>query len=377
MMLLVAAGCKEKYDAPVVSPDTGYLVVEGNINSGNGTTLIKLSRTTKLDDRSLIPEQGALVKVEGNDNNSFDLIDNSFGQYGADLVLNPAVKYRLNITTSTGRKYLSDFTAVTNSPPIDSISWKRDNGGVQVYVNSHDPSNNTKYYQWQYVETWEFHSAYPTSIKYKTTDFSSGPFYEVVYRDSTNFGSDLSLYTCWQTETSSTINIGSTVNLSSAVVFLPVSYIPPASWKLSFLYSIEIQQYGLSKEGYEFLEKMKRNTEANGSIFDAQPSELIGNIHSVSNPNEPVIGFINVSQVHTKRIFISNSEVPGWNYTESCQSVKIDNKSDSIKAYGIGLLPTFTAETSPLGGIVSFYAAQPICVDCTLRGTNIKPSFWP
>ena len=164
MMLLVAAGCKEKYDAPVVSPDTGYLVVEGNINSGNGTTLIKLSRTTKLDDRSLIPEQGALVKVEGNDNNSFDLIDNSFGQYGADLVLNPAVKYRLNITTSTGRKYLSDFTAVTNSPPIDSISWKRDNGGVQVYVNSHDPSNNTKYYQWQYVETWEFHSAYPLSL---------------------------------------------------------------------------------------------------------------------------------------------------------------------------------------------------------------------
>lgn len=376
-MVILSAGCKEKYDSPVISPQTGYLVVEGNINSGNGTTLIRLSRTTKLDNRNLITEPGALLKVEGDDNSSYNLTDNGSGLYSANLVLNPAVKYRLNITTSNGKKYLSDFTSVTNSPPIDSVSWKRENDGVQIYVNSHDPSNNTKYYQWDYSETWEFHSTYATSLKYKVTNLANGPSYEVVYRDSTNFKSDTTLYTCWQTEAASTINIGSTATLSSAVIYLPVVYVPPASQKLSYLYSIEVKQYGISKEGYEFLEKMKKNTETTGSLFDAQPSELSGNIHCVSDPNETVIGFVNVSLVQTKRIFISVNDVPGWNYSELCPSTKIANVSDSIREFGIGLLPTYIAEASPLGTIVSFYAAPPTCVDCTLRGTNIKPSFWP
>ena len=51
LVLLAAAGCKEKYVSPVISPATGYLVVEGTINSGQGTTTITLSRTTKLDNQ--------------------------------------------------------------------------------------------------------------------------------------------------------------------------------------------------------------------------------------------------------------------------------------------------------------------------------------
>jgi hypothetical protein len=36
LLLFIAIGCKEKYISPVVSPATGYLVVEGIINSGAG-----------------------------------------------------------------------------------------------------------------------------------------------------------------------------------------------------------------------------------------------------------------------------------------------------------------------------------------------------
>ena len=40
ILLLFFVACKEKYISPVSSPTTGYLVVEGAINSGLGATNI-------------------------------------------------------------------------------------------------------------------------------------------------------------------------------------------------------------------------------------------------------------------------------------------------------------------------------------------------
>lgn len=378
-LVLLTAGCKEKYESPVISPVTGYLVVEGVINSGQGTTTIILSRTTKLDNRRIEYQQGAEVKVEGDDNSSYFLSETAPGRYSTtNLNLNNGRKYRLNIRTA-GKQYLSDFTAVKNNPPIDSLSWKRENNGVQLYINTHDPLNNTHYYQWEYTETWEFHSFQKCELKYEIfkKPMERDSSYRVVYRDSTTFSYNPGMFYCWQSELSSNILVGSSAKLSKDEIYLPLTFIPPASWKLSVLYSINTRQYSLSKEGYEFLERMKKNTEATGSVFDAQPSELNGNIHCVSDPAEPVIGYINICPVQEKRIFIKNTQIPGWNYNSGCAQIEIQNISDSIKIQGLGLMPTYPALKSPFGFIISFYASAPDCVDCRFRGTNVKPSFWP
>ncbi len=377
VFLLLVLGCKDKYNAPVVSPSTGYLVVEGNVNSGNGTTTITLSRTTKLDSLNTKYEQGAIVKVEGDDNSSYSLAETGVGQYTADLNLTPTVKYKVSITTSNGKQYVSDFAPVKSNPPIDSISWQREHGdGVGIYINTHDPQNNTRYYQWEFVETWEFHSHFVSSIQYFVDNSTRPPTYSAGYRNALQ-QPDSSIYVCYKTVPSSNIFIGSTAKLSKDVVFLPVVFIPHGDWKLSVLYSIEVKQHSLTKEGYEFLERMKKNTETTGSVFDAQPSELNGNIHCITDPKEPVIGYINISPVYSKRIFISNSELPGWGYDESCFRMEIENISDSIKAKGLGLTPTYPNKLGMFGAIVTFFASSVECVDCTLRGTNVKPSFWP
>ena len=70
LFVLVIAGCKEKFISPAPAVVTGYLVVEGIVNNDGGTTNIKLSRTTSLNDIANIQESGALVKLEDN-NNSF------------------------------------------------------------------------------------------------------------------------------------------------------------------------------------------------------------------------------------------------------------------------------------------------------------------
>jgi len=375
LLILLLAQCKQEYIPQVEENNTRQLVVEGYINSGPGATTIQLSRSSDLEDTVLTPEFNAQVIVEGDDGSSVPLFENGNGEYIiGQLILDNAVKYRVHITTTDGKQYASEYTPVKYTPLIDSITWQRENDGLRLYTNGRDPQNDAKYYQWKYEETWEFHSAYHTTLKYVIDPVTTNPI-GVAYRYP-DMTSDTTIYKCWNTLVSSTILLGTTENLVSNVVFLPIQYIEPNSEKLSVLYSINLRQYAISKENYLFLQKMKKNTEQLGTIFDPQPSEISGNIHCLTNSGEIAIGFIEVIQEQVKRIFISNSQVPDWNYNPGCTFVEITDDPLSIQQYGIGLIPTIYAKV-PLFGPKTFYASTPSCVDCTLRGVHQKPDFWP
>lgn len=371
-------GCKEVYEPNISSPATGYLVVDGFINGAPGVSTVSLTRTTKLiDEVSIIYEYNAQVSIESDNNESYPLFEGPNATYtSAVLNLNPSSKYRIKINTQNGKEYLSEFTAVKNTPAIDNISWQRENGGVQTYINTHDAQNNTKYYQWKYEETWEIQSSFLSTLRYVYNSVT-GAITGVEYRDPVNLSADTTIATCWQSFTSRNIIIGSSEKLSTDRIYLPLTYIEPASAELGVLYSVELKQYALSLGAYMFYDQMRKNTEQLGSIFDAQPSELKGNIQCVNDPSEIVIGYVEVTEEQTKRIFIANKQVEDWGYNPGCSSFTIDNQPDSILKYGSGLMPTFAKTVSPLGDIIDFYASTPICVDCTLSGTNIKPSFWP
>ncbi len=372
------AGCKQRYESPVKSVASGYLILEGVVNSGPGNTTIILSRSVPLDSAGKVFEQGAVVTLLGEDNSNISLPEQSAGHYSADnLSLNETVKYRIKIQTSGGKEYLSDLAPVLTNPPIDSISWLRENGNVQMYINTHNSLNNTRYYQWEYEETWEFHSKYFKFLKYEIEQKPGEQIYSVVFQDSSTFSYDQNIHTCWQFNNSTKLLLGSTAKLSQDIVYLPIASIPKDSWELSVLYSIRIKQYAWTKEGYNFLDIMRKNTEIVGSVFDAQPSQLNGNIHCVTDPTEKVIGYFNISPLREKRIFINNSEVPDWNYESGCFLTTVQNQSDSIKKIALNLLPSDIVFQAPGGRIISFSAAKPTCIDCTLSGTNVKPAYWP
>ncbi|MEP6584803.1 MAG: DUF4249 domain-containing protein [Ginsengibacter sp.] len=377
IFLFIAYSCKEKFNANIISPSTGYLVVEGFISSGQDPTTITLTRSVRLyDSVNIVPEQNAIVNIESETNQLFPLSETASGVYTSEiLILNSNEKYRLQIKTQDSKEYVSDFAIVKKTPDIDSISWTRENGGVKIYVNTHDPQNNTKYYRWDYAETWEFHSTYYSSLKYF---FNQSNVPIGVGFKSADHGIDTTIYKCWNTFSSTNINLGSSEKLEADVIYLPLVYIEPASVKLSVLYSFDVRQYALSHEAYLFYQKIKKNTEGIGSIFDAQPSELKGNIHCVTDPAEIVIGFIDISEEKVKRIFISNNELPGWGYKARCAAIIIDNQPDSIIKYGIGVTPTIPFSFTGFGAVKEFYASPDVnCVDCTLTGSNIRPSFWP
>ena len=370
-LTLLLLCCKEKYDAPVNTPVTGYLVIEGYIST-NGPAELQLSRSIPLDDTAqLIKETMAIVRLQGRDNTTYNFIENGAGKYVINnLNLNTSQQYRLSIKSRDGKEYASDYVSPKIAPQIDSVGWIRENGGVQIYINTHDPKNNTWYYRWTTEETWEFHSSYYTSLDFARN--SEKRIIGIKFRKPDQ-SIDEKFYTCWRDQNSTSLILGSSKKLSVDSIHKPLIYIEPRSWKLSVLYTVLVKQYALSKEEYEFLDKMKKNSEETGSFFGRQPSELKGNIHCITNPNEPVIGFIGIANRMEKRIWIKRSDIPDWGYTQDCFTYTVSTDSAEIYSY---LMPTVPVEYEN-GGVKSYLGVSPVCVDCMLRGVNTKPSFWP
>lgn len=367
-IIVVGFACKDPYKPDVVSSSISNLVVEGVLNAGTGPTTIRLTRSFKLDDTArLRGERNAQVSVEGKDNTTRQLIMNGDGFYtsqGLNLVINN--EYRLRIVTANGKEYLSDYVVAKKTPLIDSIGWDRDDKGVQLYANAHDDANDTRYYRWDYEETWEIRSYYYALFKY-------GGNSNVVPRDNRIE----SVFTCWKYDKSTRIILGSTARLQSDIISKgPIVFFPNGDERLAVRYSILLRQYAIDKQGYEFYEMMKKNTENIGTIFDPQPSEINGNIHSVSDPKELVIGYVSASVIEEKRFFISRSELPGWKFEEDCPEILVLNNPDSILAAHEGGGSFYGA--IGMGARPSYYQVSTLeCVECPARGGSlIKPSYW-
>lgn len=391
-VLITSISCRKPYDPPALSATNSYLVVEGVINAGTDSTFIKVTRTVKISDKVVAnPETGAALTVESDQNASYSLTEISKGNYASPgLNLDNSHKYRLRIRTADNKQYLSDYVEVVNSPSIDSISYDLKGSlsvpGLNLYVSTHDQTNKIAYYRWDYQETWIIRSYYASYFK------SNGD--TVLGR---TFPAD-NITQCWQSDTSSTIVLGSSAKLSSNVIYdQPIISIASTSEKLRSKYSILVRQYALTGDAYNFYINIKKNTEQLGSIFDALPSVINGNIHSVTNSAEPVIGYISVGSTTSRRIFIANQQLPAWktdtSFYEGCH-LAFDpptipccyynfggtNQVDYYINYNIG------GDTDPLIPIdaigmpghppIGYTASYRKCVDCTVRGTNKPPAFW-
>jgi hypothetical protein len=373
LTLIFFGACKDKFSPDVHFPPAGFLVVEGYINTAVGPTTITLTRAASLDSIAVIPEPGAEVEIQSESGESYPLPEKSPGTYTIDQVpVNPGQEYRMHIKTSNGKDYLSDLAEVKISPPIDTIEWNAGPDEVTVNVSTHDDQNKSLYYQWAYEETWEYHSAYDSKLEYIKQDST------IINRPN----SDL-IYTCWSSDQSTDILIASTVNLNSDVVYqFPLTHISYTTTnKLILKYSILVKQMVLSKDWYEWKQKLKKNTEQLGSIFDPQPSQTGGNVHCTTDPGEMVVGFIGCTSQTEKRIYINRSQIPTVNIFsgyEICSPDSVGNDPvDFARYFGTGFGIPIQPIHNDQGNISEILASSGGCVDCRLRGGTVQqPDFW-
>src|SRR5688572_21927206 len=266
-LLLILGSCLEPYEPPVMKGNVDYLVVDGFIDSNTGSASVVLTRANVLTEiKDPLPEVNAQVSIEDNTTGTiYSLADQGNGRYSSSMLTpDPLGTYTLHIQTENGSDYRSEPVQLKQSPAIDSVTWKPTPDGVEVYVNTHDASAGTRYYRWEFEETWEYNSVYESSFK----RVDGLP----VLRNENE-----RIYVCWRTLLSSDILLSSSLRLTEdRISDYLINFVPQGSIKLSRTYSILVRQYALSEDAFNYWQQLQKTTESLGGLFDPQPARITG-----------------------------------------------------------------------------------------------------
>jgi len=356
---LVINSCIEEFAPPEVTDPGTYLVVDGFLNVSGDTSKVTLSLTQAVNNGNQFQrEAGATITAQAENGESYAFQDMGNGSYYLPPTnFNQDAKYRLTIRRFDGREYESDYVTVSKTPPIDSITYRVDEGrnAMMIYVNTHDPSNQTRFYRWNFEETYEYRMAYYSSL---TRDYDKK---QIVSRtDNVNV--------CWRTLPSRDIKLGSTIKLSQDIVRdLPVNIVDIATNKLYFGYSILVKQYGLTREAFEYWTDLAKTTQGTGSLFDPQPSQVTGNIHAKADAKELVFGYFSAAQEQKQRIFIRE----GLGAYPRCMAPDTLTFEEAFNSSAVLL---YYLQGPPKSG---YLGTSESCADCRSQGgTTTKPAFW-
>lgn len=364
--IMVFETCVKPFNPPALQAKNNYLVVDGFINTGaNRVTTINLSRTRSISDSVFTtePELNASIQIASNNGSMYSLTEQGNGVYqSAVLNLDNTKTYQVKIKTSNGNEYSSEYSPCMQTPAIDSLTWRQP-GDAIIYLYTHDPANNTRYYKWDFTETWQYNSIFQTVWGVDENNIIN------VLNTSNQIDS------CWETDLSSDILLGTSASLSNDIINrAKIATVPLNNVKIYVRYSILVRQRALNAEAYKYWQIVKKNSQDRGGLFDLQPGQLQGNIHSETDLTEPVIGYINASSETEYRLFINNRQLNGW-YTgpNNCDKGNIPQDPNNYRNWyyqDTAWLPYFFSGSD-------IVISRKICLDCrTHGGTNKRPSFW-
>ena len=371
LLLWAIASCVYPYEAEVLDDSEQWLVVEGDIIA-NDITTVKLSKTNLLDLAYYPPVERALVYVEDERQGRYPAVETAPGQYEAQTQsLDLSLRYRLYIELAGQKKYASDYVTVSVSPPVDSIGYvvNPTQTAIDIHVSTHDPQGKSRYYKWDYIENWEIHSSMASPLMY---DEARGIIVERPIEKN--------LYYCWTQQSSTGINLGSTVRLQEDIVDRnTVLTIWDHDHRTQALYAVKMSQKVLTVEAYTYWEQLRKNSEDIGGIFSPQPSDFRGNIYSLDNPDERVLGYISASTLsYSERLFIPGGILArpvitcDWRLSFPVGHEYAADEMAGLHKYGYNPVDYVFED-----GIrfTRWWAAA--CTDCRVYGTKDKPSWWP
>jgi hypothetical protein len=376
LLVIICGTCSEPY-TPEISKYENILVIDGIITDDPGPCEVRLTRSFKYGDKESIPEQYATVFITDDLGNIASMAESSPGLY---RTINPDFRgitgrqYRLHVSTSDLESYESEFVELKKVPAIENLyaEFGEQAGnteveqGFHIYVDTYDPENLTRYYRYDFEETWQIAVPYPS--------------YYLVEDDQLVFRTEPT-NPCWRTEPSEDILVTTSEQMQSDIIRkFPVHFVSTKGNRLTIRYSILVRQYSLTREAYVFWDQIRATNQDLGTLFDKQPAQIRGNIFNVNDPDAPVLGFFEASCMASERIFLTHSDVPAGTkltsgFVDCYAQYLIIPKNRFMEYSNRGYCMVYDASSAEvvfgLGVVATFR-----CCDCSFTGSKIKPDFW-
>ncbi len=306
---LILFTCIQPVDLDVPDRDDG-IVVAASLTTVKGQQEVRLTRLARYDTRALnYPVTAAKVWVLNDAGQRQDYVEDAKnrGWYfpaNREFVGEVGKTYVLHILTSDQRKYESSQETIRPIAPITKVypepiqleDAKLGNPiiGYNILLDTEDSPNKGDYYRW----SWVHYEQLVYCRQFEGVPYGGGaetlvgltccePCWDIVrcYRNCTNVLSD------------------ALVN-GKKITRQPITNVPYCNRD----YYIEIQQRVISRDAYNYWRAVNQLSSNNGSLFDAAPAAIRGNVKCTSNPEEEALGLFEASALSENGFFVERTQ---------------------------------------------------------------------
>ncbi|NQZ78711.1 MAG: DUF4249 domain-containing protein, partial [Ekhidna sp.] len=376
-LLFMLAACVKSFDLDIEAEEEQILVVDGALHDSQGPYFIRLSYTYPFDQERSTFIDDARVSVEDSDGRLYPFINSGDTIYQSPVNLQGEVGKAYKLIVEIGEnRYETESQELLAAPAIDNVfgsfSEQPDPenrgfvGGIQFFIDSELIENNrTKYFRYDYEEAYKIVPPFPAVLKFNNEG-------QIVPLEETR-------HPCFVTRKSRELLFESTINSSlNKVQEFPIRFLSENQAQLRDRYAINIRQYAISESAYLFYDRITENNQASGSLFDRQVGSVFGNMFNVNDPNEPVLGFFEVSGVSEKLTFFNYFELderfsrPGYPFPCSDPIlIPLDSLQSVVSPESQLIYSIFGSPPDQFIGITNL-----LCGACNSFASTVPPDYW-
>ncbi len=405
VLLLVVDSCVEPFQVETQG-FAGVLVVDARITNEEKQHEVLLSRARPFEQDSITPERSAQVSIVNNSGTIYEFEESRPGSYISTIVFGgeSGQEYQLLVTTSDGQSYASTSETMPENIAISDLTFKRETNdlgedGLSVVLDNSSFENQPRYFRYDYEENYKIVAPNWDPFEFVIIDSvacTDGDAFEVGIKAK----KPLQGLVCYGQKSSTDIILASTANLEGNTLSdFVVRFVKRENYILRHRYSILVNQYTQSVDAHSYYQSLLAFSVSESVFSETQPGFLLGNIESVTNSQQPVIGYFETATISSKRIYFNyedlfpEAELPeypfncatlgnprliprGYHCSNGSSGVCDGNCESPLIGQIQANLIVFAAEKDPIDFGSPYLTLPRGCGDCTALGSEIKPDFW-
>ena len=308
VLLVFFASCEDIYH-PKIDVVQGHLIVESLITNDPSHNYVLLTKGTSFyDENPTDGVAGSSVKLIDGEGNITVGIESSPGNFHFDLVPTPGQSYKLQILYNNDT-YESEVVTMPPIPHlinfytgrIEKVEYQNDGFGNPVASTVIDRelyadipvTPNLSYYRFGMRSILEWYYTPPMT---GPPSGSSPPtifgWLSVYYNDNYNIAGPKKF------SLSDLIEKHPLIRLPYGTI----QFIKPDSTFAGWIFMLD--QYGTSKESYDYHEKLNNQFSATGSLLDPIQTQVYGNITCKTDPSKKTYGYFDLNSYRKYRYFL-------------------------------------------------------------------------